>query len=55
MKDWLVTVYKTDKRCKAGERFVAKYPFSGMDRDAVERELNGLAQLLYPKKNGWRC
>jgi len=53
MKDWLVTVYKTDKRCKAGERFVAKYPFSGMDRDAVERELNGLAQLLYPKKNGW--
>ena len=28
MKDWLVSVYKTDKRCKAGERFVAKYPFS---------------------------
>ena len=53
-QDWIVSVFKTDKRCKAGERFIAKYPFSGMDRDTVERELNGLAQLLYPKKNGWR-
>lgn len=53
-QDWMVSVFKTDKRCKSGERFIAKYPFSGMDRDTVERELNGLAQLLYPKKDGWR-
>lgn len=53
-QDWIVSVYKADKRCKSGERFVAKYPFSGMERDTVARELNGLAQVLYPKKSGWR-
>jgi hypothetical protein len=53
-KDWTVAVYKADKRCKAGERFIAKYPFSGMDRDAVERELRELTAQLYPKKDGWR-
>lgn len=53
-RDWIVEVYKADKRCKAGERFVAKYPFSGMDRDTVERELRELTAQLYPKKSGWR-
>ncbi len=53
-KEWTVAVYKADKRCKAGERFIAKYPFSGMDRDAVERELRELTAQLYPKKDGWR-
>lgn len=52
--DWIVAVYKADRRCKAGERFVAKYPFSGMDRDAVERELRELTAQLYPQKQGWR-
>lgn len=53
-QDWIVTVFKTDKRCKSGERFIAKYPFSGMDRDTVARELKGLSHVLYPKKDGWR-
>jgi hypothetical protein len=53
-KDWMVAVYKADKRTKAGERFVAKYPFSGMDRATVERELRELTAQLYPKKSGWR-
>lgn len=53
-QDWIVSVYKADKRCKSGERFVAKYPFSGMERDTVARELNGLVQVLYPQKSGWR-
>jgi hypothetical protein len=52
--DWIVSVYKTDRRCKTGERFVARYPFSGMDRATVERELRELAVQLYPKKSGWR-
>lgn len=52
--DWTVAVYKQDRRCKAGERFVAKYPFSGMDRATVERELQALTAQLYPKKAGWR-
>jgi len=52
--DWIVTVYKADKRTKAGERFVAKYPFSGMDREAVERELAALTAQLYPSTQGWR-
>jgi hypothetical protein len=52
--DWTVAVYKRDRRCKAGERFVAKYPFSGMDRDTVARELQELTRELYPEKDGWR-
>jgi hypothetical protein len=53
-KDWTVAVYKTDRRCKAGERFIAKYPFSGMDRETVDRELKELSAQLYPAKDGWR-
>lgn len=53
-KEWTVAVYKRDRRCKAGERFVAKYPFSGMDRAGLERELRELTARLYPKKDGWR-
>jgi hypothetical protein len=53
-QDWIVSVYKIDRRCKAGERFIAKYPFSGMDRDAVGRELRELTAQLYPAKDGWR-
>jgi hypothetical protein len=53
-QDWTVTVWKRDRRTKTGERFVNRYPFSGMDRAAVERELLGLAQQLYPKVEGWR-
>jgi hypothetical protein len=53
-QDWIVSVYKADKRCKSSERFIAKYPFTGMARDAVQHELADLAQVLYPKKNGWR-
>ena len=53
-QDWIVSVYKADRRCKSGERFITKYPFRGMERDAVARELADLAQVLYPKKSGWR-
>lgn len=52
--DWIVSVYKKDRRTRAGERFVTKYPFSGMDRATVERELRELAVQLYPKASGWR-
>jgi hypothetical protein len=53
-QDWTVTVYKRDRRTKTGERFVNRYPFKGMDRDTVARELLALAQQLYPEKDGWR-
>jgi hypothetical protein len=53
-QDWIVYVYKRDRRCKSGERFVNRYPFSGMDRDTVGRELSALAQQLYPQAAGWR-
>jgi len=53
-QDWIVAVYKQDRRTRAGERFVARYPFSGMDRATVERELRELSAQLYPKKAGWR-
>jgi hypothetical protein len=53
-QDWMVTVYKRDRRTKAGERFVARYPFGGMDRATVARELRELTAQLYPEKDGWR-
>ena len=53
-QDWIVSVYKKDKRCKSGERFVSKYPFSGMDKDTVLRELRELSFDLYPGVFGWR-
>jgi hypothetical protein len=53
-QDWIVAVYKTDRRCKTGERFISKYPFKGMDRETVERELRQLTVQLYPQKSGWR-
>jgi len=53
-QDWIVTVYKKDRRTKSGERFVNRYPFSGMARDTVERELGELTAQLYPQKDGWR-
>jgi hypothetical protein len=53
-QDWIVTVWKRDRRTKTGERFVNRYPFSGMDQATVERELTALAQQLYPEKDGWR-
>ena len=53
-QDHTVYIYKTDRRTKTGERFVSKYPFNGMDRDTVERELRELTAQLYPKKDGWR-
>jgi len=53
-QDWIVTVYKRDRRTKTGERYVSRYPFSGMDRDTVGRELAALTQQLYPEKDGWR-
>ena len=53
-QDWIVSVFKRDRRCKSGERFIAKYPFSGMDREAVNRELLELSAALYPMRDGWR-
>jgi hypothetical protein len=53
-QDWMVTVYKADRRTKSGERKISSYTFSGMDRDTVGRELNDLAQVLYPAAQGWR-
>jgi hypothetical protein len=53
-QDWIVAVYKQDRRTRAGERFVTRYPFSGMDRATVERELRELTAQLYPAKQGWR-
>jgi hypothetical protein len=53
-QDWTVTVYKRDRRTRAGERLVSRYPFKGMDQDTVARELHELAQQLYPQRDGWR-
>lgn len=53
-QDWIVTVFKKDRRCKTGERKTGQYPFRGMDREAVGRELLELSAALYPMRDGWR-
>lgn len=51
---WIVSIYKSDKRFKAGERLVNRYKFSWMDKETIEREIKDICVLLYPKSTGWR-
>lgn len=44
MQNWLVTVYKTDRRTKGGERMVRKFTLDGMTREAVD----GVLAVFYP-------
>lgn len=54
--NWIIRVYKADRRTKTGERFINAYPLSGvhMDQAAVEREIRELTAQLYPAAEGWR-
>ena len=54
--NWIMYVYKADRRTKTGERFVNKYPLMGtnMDQAAAEREIRELTAQLYPAAQGWR-
>jgi hypothetical protein len=52
-QDWLISIYRQDRRYRAGERLFIKYQLTGMDRSAVDREIRELRVPMYPE-SGWR-
>jgi hypothetical protein len=52
-QDWLISIYRRDRRYRAGERLFIKYQLQHMDRETVDREILELRVPLYPE-SGWR-
>ena len=46
-------IYKTDKRCKSGERLFSTTVWPNRDAETMRRECNELYDL-YPATKGWR-
>lgn len=46
-------IYKTDKRCKSGERLFSTTVWPNRDQETMRRECNELYDL-YPSTKGWR-
>jgi len=47
-------IYKTDRRCKAGERLVNTTVWKNRDADEMKREVRELQYELWPKGRGFR-
>ena len=52
-RDYLMYIYKRDRRCRAGERLFSTTVWAGRDAEAMRRECNELYDL-YPATRGWR-
>jgi hypothetical protein len=52
-QDWNISIYRRDRRYRAGERLFIKYQLLDRDRAAVDREIRELRVPLYPE-SGWR-
>ena len=46
---YAVNIYRIDRRCKTGERFVNSYDFDRKDDSAIEREIAELRRCGYPE------
>jgi len=44
---YTLKIYRLDKRCKTGERFIKSYEFDRKDDDAMKREVNALRGCGY--------
>jgi hypothetical protein len=44
---YTVKIYRFDRRCKSGERFVNSYDFDRKDNAAMDREVNALRGCGY--------
>lgn len=53
-KDWTLTVYKRDLRCKAGERKVNEYRYNDWTQAQMAEEVRDLRNTLYRAEQGWR-
>ena len=47
-------IYKTDRRCKSGERIVSTTVWQHRDAAEMGREVRELQYQLYPMKLGYR-
>ena len=44
-----VKIYRIDRRCKTGERFVGSYDYDRVDDAAMDREIRELRMSGYPE------
>lgn len=51
---YCIFIYKRDRRCKGGERFVGKYDFGRTRLESVQNEVRELQQQLYRERDGFR-
>ncbi|MFM8761183.1 MAG: hypothetical protein ACKOD7_06555 [Polynucleobacter victoriensis] len=53
-KDWTLSVYKRDLRCKSGERKVNEYRYNDWTQAQMAEETRDLRNTLYRAELGWR-
>ena len=53
-KDWELRIYKADRRCKTGERFVKPYTYPNWTQAEMAEEVRVLRLALYRPADGWR-
>ena len=47
-KDYTIKIFKFDKRCKDGTKFVGRYQYSDKTFENMEAEIKDLTSKLYP-------
>ena len=52
-QNWTMYIWKTDIRCKSGERLVSTTVWSDRDADGMKRECAELV-TMYPASKGFR-
>ena len=52
-QNYTMYIYKTDRRCKTGERLFSTTVWTDRDDETMRRECNDLYDL-YPATKGWR-
>ena len=53
-QSWELRVYKADRRCKNGERFVKPYTYTNWTREEMAEEVRVLRRDLYSQADGYR-
>ena len=53
-KDWTLSVYKRDLRCRAGERKVNEYRYNDWTQAQMAEETRDLRNTVYRAELGWR-
>jgi hypothetical protein len=51
---WTMYIYKTDRRCKSGERLVSTTVWRNRDEAEMKREVRELQYQLWPMSRGFR-